>query len=98
MEALTDDVKLSHTSALILKTIHAGYRYGWHERDVGFMLAGVGVCAAIVQAGLVQPVVRRFGERATLLAGLLFGASVRPTFEMPNVEIPGNAVCASDLG
>jgi DHA1 family tetracycline resistance protein-like MFS transporter len=39
------------------------------------MLAGVGVCAAVVQAGLVQPVVRRFGERATLLAGLLFGAA-----------------------
>jgi DHA1 family tetracycline resistance protein-like MFS transporter len=66
---------LAHEVLPQVSVLYAGYRYGWNERDVGFMLAGVGVCAAVVQAGLVQPVVRRFGERATLLAGLLFGAA-----------------------
>src|SRR5205085_7442120 len=49
------------------------YRYGWDERMVGFVLAGVGVCSMIVQGGLIGPVVKRFGERRTLLAGLVFG-------------------------
>jgi DHA1 family tetracycline resistance protein-like MFS transporter len=51
------------------------YRYGWDERMVGFVLAGVGVCAMVVQGGLIGPVVRRFGERKALIAGLVFGAA-----------------------
>jgi DHA1 family tetracycline resistance protein-like MFS transporter len=53
--------------------LYAGYRYGWEQRAVGLTLAVVGVCSMIVQAGLVQPFVRRFGERRGVLAGLAFG-------------------------
>jgi DHA1 family tetracycline resistance protein-like MFS transporter len=49
------------------------YRYGWDERIVGFTLAGVGLCAMIVQGGLIGPAVKRFGERMTLIIGLVFG-------------------------
>jgi DHA1 family tetracycline resistance protein-like MFS transporter len=42
---------------------------------VGFVMAGVGVCAMVVQGGLIGPVVRRFGERNALIAGLMFGAA-----------------------
>jgi DHA1 family tetracycline resistance protein-like MFS transporter len=66
---------LAHEVLPQVSVLYAGYRYNWNERDVGFMLAGVGVCAAIVQGGLVQPAVRRFGERTTLLAGLMFGVA-----------------------
>jgi MFS transporter, DHA1 family, tetracycline resistance protein len=51
------------------------YRYGWDERTVGFVMAGVGISAMVVQGGLIGPAVKRFGERKALLAGLVFGAA-----------------------
>jgi DHA1 family tetracycline resistance protein-like MFS transporter len=51
------------------------YRYGWDERAVGFVMAGVGICAMVVQGALIGPVIKRFGERNALVAGLLFGAA-----------------------
>ena len=54
--------------------LYSTYRYGWTEREVGFFMAGIGVCGMIVQAGLAQPAVRRLGERRVLLGGLICGA------------------------
>ena len=54
--------------------LYAGYRYHWDERAVGLALGGVGVCSAVVQAGLVGVVVEKIGERATLIVGLFCGA------------------------
>jgi MFS transporter, DHA1 family, tetracycline resistance protein len=51
------------------------YRYGWNERTIGLATAAVGVCSALVGALLVEPFVGRFGERRTMLVGLLFGAA-----------------------
>src|SRR5205823_15031731 len=48
-------------------------RYAWSRRDVGLSLAVVGDCAAVVSGALVGPLVKRFGERRSLLSGLLFG-------------------------
>jgi DHA1 family tetracycline resistance protein-like MFS transporter len=42
---------------------------------VGLTLAGVGACSAVVGGLVVRPVVRRFGERRSLITGLLFGAA-----------------------
>jgi DHA1 family tetracycline resistance protein-like MFS transporter len=64
---------LSNLAHVVLPStfvLYASYRYGWNERDVGLCLAGVGVCSALVQGGLVRPFVARFGERTALLAGL----------------------------
>ena len=61
---------LPSTSVLYMK-----YRYGWDERTVGFTLAAVGVCWVLVGGVLIRPVVKRFGERRALLAGLFFGAA-----------------------
>lgn len=66
---------LAHEVLPSVSVLYASYRYGWSERDVGWMLAGVGICAAIVQGALVQWVVRRFGERPSMLTGLAFGAA-----------------------
>jgi len=55
--------------------LYAMYRYGWNERTIGLALAAVGVCSAVVGAGLVEPVVARFGERRAMLAGLLAGTA-----------------------
>ena len=64
---------LAHQSLPTMWAIYAEYRYAWNRRDVGLSLAVVGICAAIVSGALVGPIVKRFGERRTLLAGLVFG-------------------------
>jgi DHA1 family tetracycline resistance protein-like MFS transporter len=65
---------LAHFSLPSTFVLYAGYRYSWDETDVGLALAGVGVGSAVVQGGLVRPIVGRIGERAALLVGLVSGA------------------------
>ena len=64
---------LAHEVLPTTFVLYARYRYGWGERAVGLTLALFGVCAIVIQMGLVRPIVARFGERRTILAGLLFG-------------------------
>jgi MFS transporter, DHA1 family, tetracycline resistance protein len=64
---------LAHNSLPSMWALYTEYRYAWSRRDVGLSLAVVGVCAAIVSGALVGPTVKRFGERRSLLSGLLFG-------------------------
>jgi DHA1 family tetracycline resistance protein-like MFS transporter len=65
---------LAHTSLPSVFVLYADARYGWHEHEVGLTLALIGVSSTIVSVLLVAPAVRRFGERATLLLGVLMGA------------------------
>jgi DHA1 family tetracycline resistance protein-like MFS transporter len=64
---------LAHQSLPSMWALYTEYRYAWNRRDVGLSLALVGVCAAIVSGGLVGTIVKRFGERTSVLSGLLFG-------------------------
>jgi DHA1 family tetracycline resistance protein-like MFS transporter len=66
---------VAHTALPATFVLYAGYRFGWDARDVGFALAAVGASSALVQGVMVGPMVRRFGDRPVLLAGLLFGAA-----------------------
>ncbi len=66
---------LAHVVLPSVWVLYAGYRYGWDERAVGLSLAVVGVCAVIVQAGLVGPVVKAIGERRALMFGLAGGVA-----------------------
>lgn len=50
--------------------LYTGYRFGWGELANGLTLALVGVVTALVQVGLTQRVIGRFGERRTILIGL----------------------------
>ena len=65
---------LAHVVLPSVAVLYLGYRYGWGTKAVGLTLAAVGICAMIVQGVLVKPLTARFGERRTLLAGLLCGA------------------------
>lgn len=49
--------------------------FGWSTGSIGLTLALVGIVAAINQATLVAPVVKRLGERRTLLASLVVAAA-----------------------
>jgi len=64
---------LAHNSLPSMWALYTEYRYAWNRRDVGLSLAVVGVSAALVSGALVGPFVKRFGERRSLLSGLLFG-------------------------
>ena len=65
---------LAHAVLPSVAVLYMLYRYGFDERAVGFIMAGVGVCAMVVQGALIGPVITRFGERTSLLIGLAFGA------------------------
>ena len=65
---------LAHAVLPAMGVLYMLYRYGWDERTVGFVMAGVGLCAIVVQGGLIGPAVKLFGERKALIVGLLFGA------------------------
>ena len=54
--------------------LYVMYRFGWDQRMIGMALTVVGVLAIVYSAALVGPVVARFGERRTMLTGLLFAA------------------------
>ncbi len=54
--------------------LFAGYRFQWGPKEVGWVLAAVGVLSVIVNALLIGRVVKRLGERRTLLLGLACGA------------------------
>jgi len=64
---------LAHNSLPSVWALYTEYRYDWSRREVGLSLAVVGVCAAIVSGALIAPIVKRLGERRSLLLGLTFG-------------------------
>src|SRR5271156_5906631 len=82
---------IAHEALPTTFVLYAMYRYGWNERSVGLALAGVGVLSAVVGAGLVEPVVARFGERRTMLAGLLGGTAGFVVYGLANT---GAIFCA----
>ncbi|HVR68324.1 MAG TPA: TCR/Tet family MFS transporter [Verrucomicrobiae bacterium] len=64
---------LAHAALPSVFVIATAYRYGWSAADVGYVLAAVGICSMIAQAGLVRPIVARLGEARTLLISLSAG-------------------------
>jgi MFS transporter, DHA1 family, tetracycline resistance protein len=64
---------LAHNALPTVFVLYTEYRYGWGPRQVGFSLACIGVCAAVVSGGLVGAYVKKFGERFSVLSGLAYG-------------------------
>ncbi len=54
--------------------LFAKIRFDWGITEVGYVLALVGLIGAFVQGGAVGIVVRRFGEKATLIGGVTLAA------------------------
>lgn len=55
--------------------LYTDFRFGWGPQAVGWTLALVGLCTAIVQAGLVRKLMPKLGERRMILAGLSFSVA-----------------------
>lgn len=60
-------------------------KFGFGAKDAGWLLAGMGVTAAILQGGLIGRLAKRFGEKNLLPVGFLFfalclaGSALAPT-------------------
>jgi MFS transporter, DHA1 family, tetracycline resistance protein len=86
--------QLAHAVLPSIFVLYATYRYGWDSKTVGITLAMVGVCAMLVQGVGIGPIVRVFGERRSLLLGLVFGAAgffifaIAPTGPLSWLGIP----------
>lgn len=65
---------LAHAALPAVFVLYAGYRFGWGAKEVGLVLAAVGVFSAIVQAGLIKWAIEAFGAPRTLAIGLAAGA------------------------
>jgi DHA1 family tetracycline resistance protein-like MFS transporter len=55
--------------------LFAQARLDFGVRETGYVLAYVGVQAALLQGGAIGPIVRRWGERRTMRAGLLMAVA-----------------------
>jgi DHA1 family tetracycline resistance protein-like MFS transporter len=61
---------IAHEALPVLWVLYLIAQFGWDERAIGLALALVGLVSAITASTLVGPVIRRFGERRTMLIGL----------------------------
>jgi DHA1 family tetracycline resistance protein-like MFS transporter len=68
-------IYVAHNVFAAVFVLYAGYRFGWSLWAVGLSLALWGVLDVIVQALLVGPVVKRIGDRLTMIWGLVGGAA-----------------------
>jgi DHA1 family tetracycline resistance protein-like MFS transporter len=66
---------LAHNVLPSICMLYIGYRYHWDSGMRGLLLTGTGIGNVVVQALLVKRVVAAWGERRTLLTGLLCGAA-----------------------
>lgn len=66
---------VAHEVYPTLFVLYGDYRYGWSARALGLTLALFGVGSMLVSAFLIGPVVKRIGERRSLLVGLSLGAA-----------------------
>ena len=94
LSVVTFFTQLAHAVLPSTFVLYATYRYGWDAKTVGLTLAMVGICAMLVQGAGIGPIVRIFGERRSLLLGLVCGAAgflifaVAPTGPLSWLGIP----------
>lgn len=66
-------INLAHYVYPSVFVLFADYRFHWGPEAVGSVMAFVGICGVVVQAGLVKHAVAAWGERRALLVGLSAG-------------------------
>ena len=55
-------------------SLFAARRFGFDVARTGYFFAGFGLLGAVIQGGLIRPVVRRLGDQPTFLLGVGFAA------------------------
>lgn len=69
-------VALAQVTLQTTWVLYTTFRFNWSTLDNGIALFCVGLVAAVVQAGLLAPLIKRFGEARLAIYGLLSGAVV----------------------
>ncbi len=64
-------IGLAQRGLEVVWVLYTGHRFGWDEGTNGLSLALVGFMAILVQGVLVQPFIKKFGERRSILFGLV---------------------------
>jgi MFS transporter, DHA1 family, tetracycline resistance protein len=54
--------------------LFAARRFGFDAPETGYVFSAFGVLGAIIQGGLIRPIVRRLGDTTTFRLGLILGA------------------------
>lgn len=70
----------AHEILPVVFVLYAMQRYHWDSASVGGSLAVAGLSMMVVQAGLIQTVVTRIGERRALILGLTLGTAAFALF------------------
>ena len=52
--------------------LFAARRFGFTASRTGYFLAGFGVLGAIIQGGLIRPIIKRTGDKSMFIVGVLF--------------------------
>jgi DHA1 family tetracycline resistance protein-like MFS transporter len=52
--------------------LFAAQRFGFNASRTGYFLAGFGVLGAIIQGGLIRPIIKRTGDKSMFIVGVLF--------------------------
>jgi DHA1 family tetracycline resistance protein-like MFS transporter len=76
-------------------------RFSWGPAQVGYMFGMVGIVLVIVQGGLIGPIIRRFGEARTLLAGTItvgLGLALMAAAHSPPLGIAASCLLAFGMG
>ena len=56
-------------------SLFAARRFGFDASRTGYLFAGFGVLGAIIQGGFIRPIVKRTGDKAMFVAGILFSVA-----------------------
>jgi MFS transporter, DHA1 family, tetracycline resistance protein len=67
-------LQLGHYVLNTTFVLYGDHRYGWGPDMAGYTLMGVGICGAIVQGGLIKPIIKFLGEYRALIIGLGIGS------------------------
>jgi DHA1 family tetracycline resistance protein-like MFS transporter len=54
--------------------LFAARRFGFGATTTGYFFSGFGILGAIIQGGMIRPIVRRLGDKPTFMLGLVMGA------------------------
>jgi DHA1 family tetracycline resistance protein-like MFS transporter len=52
--------------------LFAARRFGFNASRTGYFMAGFGVLGAVIQGGLIRPIVKKTGDKPMFVAGVLF--------------------------
>ena len=66
--------QIAHDAMPSTWTFFTMSKFGWDERGVGLSLTAIGLATAVVQGGLIGPIIKRFGEPLAARVGFIAGA------------------------